>query len=224
MTKTAEILEIPSQELIESAIKLFEFYSTHSELKTHARSNDRLAHLFSLAKIVVIPPSAEDSRKASKQRKKERKQQDNQILAVTGMRKKKTHEASILLGKPLVYGTMAALEQDYQETCEANSPSTEMQQAEPVDQPETATPELPGKFHYARACHTCGASFKQAHHFYDQLCPPCAEFNYAKRSFSVDMSGRVCLVTGARVKVRLLPIEKTILEYADTESQIYIVR
>jgi NAD(P)-dependent dehydrogenase (short-subunit alcohol dehydrogenase family) len=39
------------------------------------------------------------------------------------------------------------------------------------------------------------------HSFYDALCPACAELNYEKRFQTADLSGRVALVTGARVKI-----------------------
>ena len=39
------------------------------------------------------------------------------------------------------------------------------------------------------------------HHFYDQLCPPCAEFNFAKRTELADLRGTVALLTGGRVKI-----------------------
>jgi NAD(P)-dependent dehydrogenase (short-subunit alcohol dehydrogenase family) len=52
-----------------------------------------------------------------------------------------------------------------------------------------------------RACYVCKAPFDQLHHFYDQLCPPCAELNWDKRNQSTDLSGRVALITGARVKI-----------------------
>ena len=39
------------------------------------------------------------------------------------------------------------------------------------------------------------------HHFYDQMCEICAPFNFAKRTQTVDLTGRVALVTGARVKI-----------------------
>ena len=45
------------------------------------------------------------------------------------------------------------------------------------------------------------AALQPAHPFYDQLCPPCAEFNFAKRSETADLSGRVALLTGGRVKI-----------------------
>ncbi|KAI8899697.1 hypothetical protein BC833DRAFT_584856 [Globomyces pollinis-pini] len=54
---------------------------------------------------------------------------------------------------------------------------------------------------YAKSCHICPNKFKKLHHFYDQLCPNCAEFNYQKRFYSSNMEGRVCIVTGARVKI-----------------------
>ena len=50
-------------------------------------------------------------------------------------------------------------------------------------------------------CYVCKLNFNVLHHFYDQLCPACAEFNYAKRSELADLSGRVALLTGGRVKI-----------------------
>ena len=50
-------------------------------------------------------------------------------------------------------------------------------------------------------CYVCKQKFSQVHHFYDQLCPSCAEFNYAKRSEAADLRGRVALLTGGRVKI-----------------------
>jgi NAD(P)-dependent dehydrogenase (short-subunit alcohol dehydrogenase family) len=50
-------------------------------------------------------------------------------------------------------------------------------------------------------CYVCKQSFDVLHHFYDQLCPTCAAFNYAKRSELADLTGRVALLTGGRVKI-----------------------
>lgn len=58
-------------------------------------------------------------------------------------------------------------------------------------------PEL----HEPRKCYVCKAEYRRLHFFYDQLCPSCGDFNYAKRSPRADLSGRVALVTGARVKI-----------------------
>ena len=50
-------------------------------------------------------------------------------------------------------------------------------------------------------CYTCKEHYTQVHHFYDQLCPQCAELNYAKRTETADLRGRVALLTGGRVKI-----------------------
>jgi len=50
-------------------------------------------------------------------------------------------------------------------------------------------------------CYVCKEKFTQVHHFYDQLCPTCAEVNYRKRTERADLRGRVALLTGGRVKI-----------------------
>ena len=55
--------------------------------------------------------------------------------------------------------------------------------------------------HRPRSCYICKSRFYRLHHFYDQLCPACAELNYTRRTRKCDLAGRVCLVTGGRVKI-----------------------
>ena len=50
-------------------------------------------------------------------------------------------------------------------------------------------------------CYVCKQMFTEVHHFYDQLCPPCAELNHHKRTETADLEGRVALLTGGRVKI-----------------------
>lgn len=50
-------------------------------------------------------------------------------------------------------------------------------------------------------CYICKQKFTTIHHFYDQMCGACAEFNYRKRTELVDLSGRTALLTGGRVKI-----------------------
>src|SRR6185437_8450177 len=50
-------------------------------------------------------------------------------------------------------------------------------------------------------CYICKKDYSAIHHFYDQLCPTCAAFNFAKRTESADLRGRVALLTGGRVKI-----------------------
>ena len=50
-------------------------------------------------------------------------------------------------------------------------------------------------------CYVCKERYQDIHHFYDQLCPACAALNFRKRSEIADLSGRVALLTGGRVKI-----------------------
>ncbi|MDZ4812775.1 MAG: SDR family oxidoreductase, partial [Pseudomonadota bacterium] len=50
-------------------------------------------------------------------------------------------------------------------------------------------------------CYVCKLKYSVIHHFYDQLCPTCAEFNFNKRHELADLRGRVALLTGGRVKI-----------------------
>jgi NAD(P)-dependent dehydrogenase (short-subunit alcohol dehydrogenase family) len=50
-------------------------------------------------------------------------------------------------------------------------------------------------------CYVCKQHYSAIHHFYDQMCPACAEFNFNKRTELADLRGRVALLTGGRVKI-----------------------
>jgi NAD(P)-dependent dehydrogenase (short-subunit alcohol dehydrogenase family) len=82
--------------------------------------------------------------------------------------------------------------------------------------PDELHPELPGPGGAAapgprdgteqrasgpRACYTCKREYRELHAFYDQLCKPCGDFNYKKRTPSADLAGRTALVTGGRIKI-----------------------
>jgi NAD(P)-dependent dehydrogenase (short-subunit alcohol dehydrogenase family) len=50
-------------------------------------------------------------------------------------------------------------------------------------------------------CYVCKKDYLELHHFYDQLCPECAKLNFEKRTETADLTGRVALLTGGRVKI-----------------------
>jgi len=52
-----------------------------------------------------------------------------------------------------------------------------------------------------RNCYICKQDYSTIHHFYDSLCPACADFNLRKRGELADLTGRVALLTGGRVKI-----------------------
>ncbi|WP_310481876.1 SDR family oxidoreductase [Chamaesiphon sp. VAR_48_metabat_403] len=51
------------------------------------------------------------------------------------------------------------------------------------------------------SCYVCKQAYQQVHSFYHLLCPKCADFNYQKRSQRADLTGRVALITGGRIKI-----------------------
>ena len=63
--------------------------------------------------------------------------------------------------------------------------------------PHASVGESPELLH----CYVCKQKYTRVHHFYDQLCSECAELNFRKRTETADLSGRVALLTGGRVKI-----------------------
>ncbi|KQZ77865.1 oxidoreductase [Rhodanobacter sp. Root561] len=72
---------------------------------------------------------------------------------------------------------------------------------EPHDIPPQADAAQPREAIEPRHCYVCKKKYSTLHFFYDQMCPDCAAFNYAKRDELADLSGRVALLTGGRVKI-----------------------
>lgn len=52
-----------------------------------------------------------------------------------------------------------------------------------------------------RNCYVCKAEFVKLHHFYDSMCPSCAEFNYQKRFQRANLESQVAIITGSRLKI-----------------------
>ena len=61
--------------------------------------------------------------------------------------------------------------------------------------------EPPSVLHQPRQCYTCKRRYRTLHRFYGSLCPECADLNWAKRTQTANLAGRVAVVTGARVKI-----------------------
>jgi NAD(P)-dependent dehydrogenase (short-subunit alcohol dehydrogenase family) len=71
---------------------------------------------------------------------------------------------------------------------------------QPFDVPPAADPESREAIE-PQNCYVCKQPYSTIHHFYDQLCPSCAEINFRKRTEVADLRGRVALATGSRVKI-----------------------
>ncbi|MCU0787155.1 MAG: SDR family oxidoreductase [Verrucomicrobia bacterium] len=74
-------------------------------------------------------------------------------------------------------------------------PPKNFEQQEVVDHPDFREVVEP------QNCYICKQDYSTLHHFYDQLCPKCAGFNWDKRGELADLRGRVALLTGGRVKI-----------------------
>ena len=50
-------------------------------------------------------------------------------------------------------------------------------------------------------CYVCGELKEPCHSHYLSMCVPCGEFNFRKRNQSTNLSGRIAVVTGGRIKI-----------------------
>ena len=127
----------------------------------------------------VYEPDVEARRRQIKaerrQAKQQKAQQDQGTLNETGIRS--------LRAKPVF-----------------TTPNVFAPQLEGPDEIDDAQPEVREAVQPLH-CYICKRKYSQIHPFYDQMCPECGEFNYAKRSETADLRGRVALLTGGRVKI-----------------------
>jgi NAD(P)-dependent dehydrogenase (short-subunit alcohol dehydrogenase family) len=110
----------------------------------------------------------------SRQRKADKIQRDQSKLNQTGIRK---------LRREKVFTTPNVF------------PPKDFVQEEVKDNPDFREAVEP------QNCYVCKQDYSAIHHFYDQLCPKCAELNWFKRTETADLRGRVALLTGGRVKI-----------------------
>lgn len=66
---------------------------------------------------------------------------------------------------------------------------------------EVASTDNYGKLNSPQNCYVCKAEYLDVHHFYDSMCPQCAEFNYKKRFQTASLKGQVAVITGSRLKI-----------------------
>ena len=63
--------------------------------------------------------------------------------------------------------------------------------------------EIEEKFKNFSKCYICKENFTldNIHKFYGNLCTKCGDHNYSYRTIKLDLSGRIAIVTGGRVKI-----------------------
>ena len=67
--------------------------------------------------------------------------------------------------------------------------------------PPRIGPSQSNRLQRSRRCYVCKDPYFELHHFYHQLCPLCAQHNWDKRNQRADLTGRIALVTGGRIKI-----------------------
>jgi NAD(P)-dependent dehydrogenase (short-subunit alcohol dehydrogenase family) len=129
----------------------------------------------------VFSPDPDIRRRRTKllqqQRRTARLRRDDDVLAETGIRTLRSRQ---VFTTPDVFAPDAFEQRDVDD--DLNGPPVR----ETLD---------------AQHCYICKLRYHEVHHFYDQLCPSCAAFNFAKRGELADMTGMVVLLTGGRVKI-----------------------
>lgn len=146
--------------------------------------------------------AADDSKRQEKKRKLkvERARQkalDHQFINNTKLRAERIARLeSLTAANPLLAQVPDGAVSDAPKLLTAE----QRQPAEIEDQPMEDAADA-AELHHHRACYTCKLKFKTLHHFYDRLCPTCAQLNYEKRMQTAKLDGHVAVVTGARVKI-----------------------
>ncbi|MEC8651649.1 MAG: SDR family oxidoreductase [Planctomycetota bacterium] len=76
------------------------------------------------------------------------------------------------------------------------------EQRQLLDRQARARPqERRARLNKSQACYVCKEQYTELHFHYDSMCPKCADLNWLKRTATADLSGRVAVVTGSRVKI-----------------------
>jgi NAD(P)-dependent dehydrogenase (short-subunit alcohol dehydrogenase family) len=163
----------PLLQRLRAATELLEAIDANRGLLAQVPADEaqRLLH----ATRTVSDPDPRARRKLVKASKRERKaalaRKSEDVLSSTGIRE--------LRRKPVF-----------------TTPNYYLSEGAAGDQPDDAR-----QMDESRHCYVCKQHYQTLHHFYDQLCPTCADLNFAKRTESADLTGRVALLTGGRVKI-----------------------
>ncbi|NOS72148.1 MAG: SDR family NAD(P)-dependent oxidoreductase [Verrucomicrobia bacterium] len=169
-----EALSVPMQ--LRAAAELLEQVAGNRALLAELSLEER-TRLLKAAGDIYCPDVRERRRlvKArSRQRKSDKLQRDQGVLNETGIR--------TLRRKPVF-------------TTPNLPPPPDIEPQEVEDEAECREVVEP------QNCYICKKDYSTIHHFYDQLCPKCAELNFRKRTELADLRGRVALLTGGRVKI-----------------------
>jgi hypothetical protein len=146
----------PIAERIRAAAELLEEVVADRALLAEVSEEER--NRFLRATGLIARPDANDRRRLQKatrrERRAERAQRAEEVLSQRGIRKLRQEPVFVTpMFAPAGFGSPYLL----------------------TEKSQVPTPD-------AHNCYICKRDYTELHHFYDQLCPPCAELNFAKRA------------------------------------------
>lgn len=154
------------------------------DVLTGLEPDERMAFLNAAGDVFCADPDERRLRVKAKRNKRraDKLARDEAVLDSTGIR--------TLRSKPVFTTPNSFPPEDFTQA--------DVEALDGGDRPET----IPGgTTDDLQHCYICKTKYRSVHHFYDQLCPECSEFNYAKRAELADLDGTVALLTGGRVKI-----------------------
>ena len=194
----------PLDEQIRPAIELLERLAADWRLLDELPAEDRGRLHRAIAGLSIADPRAK--RRRQKAAKAECVRREEAVLNETGIRSLRRRPVIIT---PNVFSPPAFEPHDLNgETLpneERRTAAARRTAASANDECRTTNRERPTTHdrrpRVDRVCYVCKTPYSQLHAFYDQLCPACADVNFAARTELADLRGRVALLTGGRIKI-----------------------
>jgi NAD(P)-dependent dehydrogenase (short-subunit alcohol dehydrogenase family) len=193
-----------TRERLRETIELLESIAADRSVLAGVPEEERKRLLQAVANV-YSPDRVERRRMAKivdRQRKATRVKGDQGVLQETGIRSLRRKP---VFHTPNVFPTVSVAEgfnpRDIHDT---QTPEPRAQSLKPKAQspePRAQSLEAEAQSRELQHCYVCKQKYTLIHHFYDQMCPSCAELNFRKRTELADLSGRVALLSGGRVKI-----------------------
>jgi NAD(P)-dependent dehydrogenase (short-subunit alcohol dehydrogenase family) len=179
-------------EAIEECVRVLE--SLVEDRTDLAYTPDELRNRLLIAAGRVSRPERDEqkqlSREARRKKRRDISESDRAILARAGIRQKRLERVFLTPDRPVLVGGGGG---EFDRDAAANAANAA--QTAPGEDEELPPLNVP------RSCYVCKTRCVRMHTFYDQMCSECGDFNFAKRSQTADLRGRVALISGARVKI-----------------------
>jgi NAD(P)-dependent dehydrogenase (short-subunit alcohol dehydrogenase family) len=163
-------------------------------------AEDRQRFLQAVAR--VYSPDRYDRRRMAKDRTRERKaarvKDDLARRTQTGIQ---TLRRKPIFHSPNVFPPQHFQQQDVDDEVSARYSHVAPGVGRPGEEVAPTAASASSRTDQPQHCYVCKRKYTEIHHFYDQMCPSCAELNFSKRTELADLRGRVALITGGRVKI-----------------------